>query len=145
MRLHGGITQHVLVRRYYCCKCHHLHTQLPDVLTPFKHYCSEVIQDVLDEVVDESSPEDAEGPSPMTMKEWRLWFRNNVLRMEGFAKTALQNIVGSLEKIPGNGESLLSYYRDHTDRWLAIMLRYVYNSGGFLVSIRSWKYAPTSE
>lgn len=142
MRTHGGKTHHVMVRRYYCSRCHHLHTQLPDVLLPYKHYCSETVQDVLDEIVDEQSPEDADGPSPMTMKEWRKWFQINVLRMEGLAKNALQGIVGSAKEIPESDGSLLKYYRDHSDRWLSTIIRYIYNSGGFLTSLRSRNNAP---
>lgn len=145
MRQHGGVTHHVMVERYYCRKCHHLHTILPDFLVPYKHYSSEVIQDVLDEVVDEETPEDADGPSPLTMKEWKLWFKKNFLRMEALAKTAILNILGLEEEIPEAGGSLLRYYREHNDRWLAVILRYVYNSGGFLVPFRSWKNAPAFE
>lgn len=41
----------IKVRRLYCKHCRRLHTELPDCLSPYKHYTSENIEGVLDGVV----------------------------------------------------------------------------------------------
>ena len=51
LRKEGGTKQHLLIRRFYCEQCQAYHTELPDCLTPYKHYETEVISGVLDGVV----------------------------------------------------------------------------------------------
>lgn len=36
------------LRRLCCQKCHTVHTELPDFIYPYKHYCLNLIQKVLD-------------------------------------------------------------------------------------------------
>ena len=48
-KVYGGRANHICADRMYCELCHRLHTILPDILTPHKHYGKEVIENVLDD------------------------------------------------------------------------------------------------
>jgi len=43
-----GEVRHFSLRRLLCLVCGKLHTEIPDIIQPFKHYDSETIQCVLD-------------------------------------------------------------------------------------------------
>lgn len=68
MRRYGGKKCRVLIHRMYCPKCHKLHNELPAQLTPYKHYETSVIKEILDGVVDKDSEVVENGPSEVTMK-----------------------------------------------------------------------------
>ncbi|MBQ9902168.1 MAG: hypothetical protein IJM51_07260 [Clostridia bacterium] len=38
----------IMIRRLYCKKCRRLHNELPDILSPYKHYEAETIEGVVD-------------------------------------------------------------------------------------------------
>ena len=40
-----------MIRRLYCKKCRRLHNELPDILSPYKHYEAETIEGVVDDFV----------------------------------------------------------------------------------------------
>jgi len=63
--------------RLKCRSCGKIHTELPDFLQPFKHYVSQVIEDVLDKVTT-SCP--AEGS---TIKRWKQWFNKSTEKIDG--------------------------------------------------------------
>ncbi len=58
MKLKGGGKKLLRMERLQCTNegCRRLHNALPDCLVPYKHYASEVICGVLDDVI---SPDDA--------------------------------------------------------------------------------------
>ena len=127
MRLEGGEKLRLLVRRFRCEKCGHYHTELPDCVVPYKHYATEVICGVLDEIV---SPDDLDSetfPSSMTMLRWLQWFLANVQNMEGHLRRTMMMLH---RNVPDS--SLLVWLKNHTQRWLETVLRMIYNSGGFL-------------
>ena len=101
-------------------------------MVPYKHYAADVICGVLDEIV---SPDDLDSenfPSAMTMLRWLQWFLSNVQNMEGYLRRAMKLLHRS---VPDS--SLLAWLKSHTHRWLETVLRVIYNSGGFLESLRS--------
>lgn len=128
MRTYGGKTSHVLVRRMRCPHCGKLHTVLPSILTRFKHYTTTVIEDVLDEVVNETSPEVQDGPSYLTMRLWMKWFEMNLLRIEGY----LHSVLSRYANRDIDGSLLLENKRKLGSGWLGSISRTIYNSGGFL-------------
>ena len=130
--MEGGEKRYLLVRRFWCQKCSHYHTELPDCAVPYKHYAAEVICGVLDEIV---SPDDLDSetfPSAMTMLRWLQWFRVNAQNMEGYLRQTMKLLHRS---VPDG--SLLVWLKSHTHRWLETVLRAIYNSGGFLDPLRS--------
>lgn len=122
MRRYGGKKCRVLIHRMYCPKCHKLHNELPAQLTPFKHYETRVIEDVLDGVVEEDSKAAENGPSEITMKRWRSWFQKNTQRILGYIRTARQRAGMSLSASESE-EPLLERLRKAGQGWGSVRSR----------------------
>jgi hypothetical protein len=122
----------MLIRRLKCSYCPRIHSELPDILSPYKHYTAEVIVDVVDEVVDISDPAIAEGPCVQTIDRWKKWIRKNITQIEGYLKAVNHQILGFSMQHVKSGSSLLKKIRDAQSDWLGIINRVIYNTGGFL-------------
>ena len=136
MKRDGGTAGWLLIERGQCSNkgCHKLHSMLPDILVPYKHYASDLITGVLDGDVRPEDPMNEEKPCDATMRRWNHWFLSNLFRMEGYCRQ-----VWHLAAAPGTGPvqpgaSVLETLRESSSRWLAAALRMIYNSGGSLVS-----------
>ena len=69
------------------------------------------------------------------MLRWLQWFRENHERINGYLRTIREFLLGyNKEKLAS--VSLLDSFRNQYQNWLEIILRQIYNSGGFLVPIR---------
>ena len=132
----GGTRSWVLVSRFLCAVCHHLHTALPDFLAPHKHYETEIIREVIDgEVTTETiEAETYSYPSEITMVRWAAWFEQNKADMEGHLRRVTGLLGFSDAKV---NQSLLEELRMESERWLEALLRIIYNSGGYLVPLRA--------
>lgn len=136
-RLHGGGKRYVLVERLQCRNdnCRRIHNALPEFLAPFKHYGSEVIEDVVDGVV--SSEKDESGqcedyPCEKTMDRWKDWIRRRTDDINGALKSVGSRILGFSEQLLFSGVSLLGLLRAGGAGWLGTVARIIYNSGGFI-------------
>ena len=128
----GGEKKFIQVERMKCSRCRRLHTALPDILTPGKHYQTEVIAGVLDEVV---TPDDLEAesyPCEKTMQRWHHWFMANRLYINGKLKADGYGRLGFSEALLLSEVSLLDELRLIRQDWLETILRFIYNLGGFL-------------
>ena len=114
--------------------CRRIHTVLPDCLVPYKHYASEVIAGVLDEVITPDDADTEDYPCEATMHRWKHWLMVNYLRMEGYLKSIGHRLLGLKEGLLVSTVSLLEKLRLSNERWLEAILRMIYNSGGFLES-----------
>ena len=124
-----------MIRRFRCETCHSYHNELPDCLTPYKHYETEVISGVLDEIV---TPEDVDSeayPSIQTMQRWLLWLQINLANIEGCLRNIGDSVLRLGEGILFSKVSLLEVIRKKYQDWLEIILRLIYNSGGSLTLI----------
>lgn len=139
----GGEHRMIGIRRLKCRNCGAYHRELPDFLAPYKHYEMEVISGVLDEVVSADDMED-NCPCDSTVASWHHWLMINELRIDGYLKSEGSRLPGFTEELLKTGVSLLKYLRSSCQNWLEIILRFIYNSGGFLVSAWADGYAPTS-
>lgn len=131
----GGHKDLLMIRRFRCETCHSYHNELPDCLTPYKHYETEVISGVIDGIV---TPEDADSedyPSIQTMQRWLLWLQINLANIEGYLRSTAYSIFGLDEEILFSKVSLLGAIQKNHQNWLEIILRLIYNSGGSLVPI----------
>ena len=132
-----------LIPRFKCNRCKRLHNALPDCLVPHKHYVSEVIENVIDEV---STPEDEtteDYPCERTMERWKKWFSKNKTHIDGFLKSALSRLSGGDTSPLYTRESLLQICRDKGAGWIGIVEKVIYNSGSaFLRENAPWEYAP---
>ena len=142
--LREGHKRHtVAIRRLKCRKCGAYHRELPDFLVPYKHYETELISGVLDEVV-QADDMDGNLPCDSTVQSWHHWLMANELRIDGYLKSEGSRLPGFTEELLMSGMSLLRLLRSSCQSWLEIVLRFIYNSGGFLVSAWAAGSAPTS-
>ena len=117
MRLEGGRKRRFLIRRLKCSSCGRLHRELPDCLVPYKHYASEVISGVLDG------------------HRWHCWLEANRLRIDRYLKSTGFRLLGFSIELLGSRMPLLDKLRSSRPEWLETLLRFLYNSGGFLVPV----------
>lgn len=132
----GGIREFLVIRRFRCDHCQSYHNELPDCLAPYKHYETEVISGVLDGIV---SPDDLDAedyPSLPTMRRWLQWFTENLERMQGYLRMISYSLFELGEDFLFSPDSLLDAIRNKYQNWLEIVLRMIYNNGGFLIPIR---------
>ena len=113
--------------------CRRIHNALPNFLVPHKHYSSEVIEDVLDDVVRPNDElNDSDYPCEKTMVRWKAWFERNRKNIDGQLKSVGYRILGFSEQLLISGVSLSDELRKNGAGWLGTILRIIYNSGGFL-------------
>lgn len=130
---YGGVRRTIQVRRMRCTRCDRLHTELPDILTPNRHYGSEVIENVVDEV---STPEDLSTenyPCEKTMQRWKDWIAINQDQIEGTLRSVGTRLLELHESLLMSTDSLLTKLRDLGQGWLSILCRIIYGSGGCLL------------
>ena len=132
MKTEGGIKQFIQIERLKCKRCERLHNALPDFLVPYKHYITEIISGVLDNIVTPVDQDSEDYPCEETMKRWHYWFRSNQDNIEGYMKSIGYRILGLGEDLLNSKISLLTHLRNSSEIWLETTLRMIYNSGGFL-------------
>jgi hypothetical protein len=135
MRVYGGTKHHVRIRRLRCMTCGRLHNELPRQLTPYKHYATQVIEDVISERVDSDDDRTIDGPSPQSMKRWRKWYRMNLARIKGLIQLAIRK-ASDPDTLPNHGDLLPGWFKARCKKWLQRAQLIIYNSGGFLVPIQ---------
>lgn len=116
-----------------CDRCDCLHTALPDILTPHKHYETDVISGVLDDVITADDLDSENYPCKKTMERWHHWFMANRLYINGKLKGDGYRRLGFSEELLLSEVSLLDELRLIRQDWLESILRFIYNLGGFLV------------
>ena len=111
------------IRRLRCKTCGKIHTQLPDLVQPFKHYASRVIQKVLDGRSEGCCAEDS------TIRRWKREFENSRGRMDA-ALSALQTIYRKKPKNLLSPVSLLTQTQLHRPLgWYPFVTRLLVNHG----------------
>lgn len=134
MKHEGGERTNYLIRRLKCSHCRKLHRELPDCFVPHKHYSAEVISGILEGIL---SPEDADSedyPCEMTIHRWHDWLVLNNDRINGYLRSVGYQLLDFGEELLKSGTSLLHRLRSSSQRWLETVLRFIYNSGGFLAT-----------
>lgn len=112
--------------------CSRLHNALPDCVAPYKHYASEIIAGVLDEIITPDDAEDEDYPCEATMFRWKHWLMANRLRIEGYLNAIGYWLLEWDKEAPEPNVSLLETLRASNSCWLEAILRMLYNAGGFL-------------
>ena len=119
-----GEVRHFSLRRLLCTACEKLHTEIPDIIQPFKHYDSETIQNVIDNT--ELSKDCVADDS--TISRWKASFAEAVPDIE--QRLASVHARETDEKLP-----LVSPYLTFAaigataERWLALVMLLLINSG----------------
>lgn len=132
----GGLKEHLIIRRLRCSSCGSLHNELPDCLVPHKHYEAEIISGVLDGIVTPDDVDSEDYPTFQTMLLWLKWFQMNLENIEGQLRHIGDHLLNLGEELLFSTHSLLEAIRNRHRNWLEIILRILYNSGGFLPGFR---------
>ena len=136
LRVHkeaGGKKSWFAINRLKCTneKCRRLHNELPDCMIPYKHYGSDIIEDVVDEVIGADDPGTENYPCEATMKHWKWWISQNEANINGQMRSMLHHLLDLDMEFLKSGESLLKELKERiSPGWLSVVARFLYNSGG---------------
>ena len=104
-----------LLRRLWCSGCRHLHTEIPDIIQPHKHYSSSVIQDVL-------SGGDICAADDSTIRRWRNDFKEAKPDIEQRLKSIYVLETGSHAPLTTGVKTLGSLIKAEP-RWLSFVTK----------------------
>lgn len=128
-RKEGGSAAWIIIRRLKCSNCCRIMRELPDVLTPYKHYETDVIEGVVEGII-QPTDEDAEDyPTVETMERWKDWIKRNKDNINGFLKSIGYRILEFGVQLLQSKISLLDELIKLNVDWLRIVNRFIYNSG----------------
>lgn len=104
---------------------------MPDCMIPYKHYGSDIIEDVVDGVVGADDPGTENYPCEATMKHWKWWISQNEANINGQMRSMLHHLMDFDIKFLKSGESLLKELKEKiSPGWLSVATRLLYNCGG---------------
>lgn len=136
LRVHkeaGGKKSWFAINRLKCTneKCRRLHNELPDCMIPYKHYGSDIIEDVVDEVVGSDDLETENYPCEATVKNWKRWISRNEININGQMRSMLHHLMDLDVESLKSSESLLKELIERiSPGWLSVVARFIYNCGG---------------
>jgi len=110
------------VRRLRCQACEKLHTELPSIIQPFRHYASQAIQSVLD------GNEAGCAADNSTIRRWKTEF----IHAEPDINQRLASIYAQMadESVPIESASeIVDVVRTKYINWLAFVMALLINSG----------------
>jgi hypothetical protein len=119
-----GDIRRFLLRRLRCIRCNKLHTEIPDIILPYKRYDTEAVQSVLDGA--ESASACAADDS--TMRRWRTSFAEAEADME----QRVTSIYARERDEPVGiicGEKAITRIRNTEPRWLPFVIKLLIVAG----------------
>ena len=126
----------IMIRRLYCKKCRRLHNELPDILSPYKHYEAETIEGVVDGFVLPDDRGSETYPCEATMNRWKQWIAHNAPFIEGFLRMIGYSIMELGKEFLMTEEKIFDSLRKRLPAegksWLGYINRIIYNSGASL-------------
>jgi len=122
-RLNGEVL-HFSLRRLLCENCEKLHTEIPDIIQPYKHYDSEAIQNVLD------GGEEAGGcvADDSTIRRWKTYFTEAEPDIEQRLASVYAQESDETAPLLSPGMTFAAI-RVMVERWLAFVMRMLINNG----------------
>ena len=81
-------------------------------MIPYKHYGSDIIEDVVDEVIGADDPGTENYPCEATMKHWKWWMLHNEANINGQMRSMLHHLMDFDIKFLKSGESLLKELKE---------------------------------
>jgi len=114
-----------LLRRLRCQgNCKTLHTELPDIIQPYKHYESSVIQSVIDGSADASTCH----ADDSTIRRWKNDFEKAKPDIEQRLASVYGPIIGEIAPI-GATRQILEVIKGECKRWLAFVIKLLIKNG----------------
>jgi uncharacterized protein YbaR (Trm112 family) len=117
-----GEVSHFFVRRLRCSVCKKLHTELPSIIQPYRHYDSNAIQSVLD------GNEAGCAADNSTIRRWKTEFDFT----ESDINQRLTSVYAQMtaETVPIKSTSnILDVIKTKCEHWLAFVMALLINSG----------------
>ena len=71
-------------------------------------------------------------PCEKTVERWKAWLEQNHTDIDGYLKSAGYRLLGYGEELLYSTVSLLRKMMCSVEKWLVVVLRIIYNSGGRL-------------
>ena len=115
-------TDRILIHRMLCRICNRLHTVLPDVLVPHKHYGASEIEAVLESEVRSDEVSDS------TVARWWRWIQGNEAQIEGVLQSLKLKAEDNPPELRSN-ENLFINLKTIVRNWLSVVSRLVVNGG----------------
>jgi len=122
-RLNGEVW-HFSLRRLLCDICMKLHTELPDIIQPYKRYDSETIQSVLD---GSEKAEDCVADNS-TIRRWKADFAKAEADIEQRLASVYAQETNEAAPLLSRGVSFYAIRRT-IERWLAFVMHLLINAG----------------
>jgi hypothetical protein len=110
------------VRRLKCSSCASLHTELPDILLPCKHYIAEVIESQIDGTRDDCPADNS------TLHRWLKQFRESKCQIEAMLRSMWSRKHKQHFPITASS-SLLENHRRRGTGWLTLVSQILVNAG----------------
>jgi hypothetical protein len=119
-----GEVSNFLLRRLRCEECGKLHTEIPDIIQPYKHYDSETIQSVID------GTDSAQGcaADDSTIRRWKTSFaeaetdiQQRLLSVYARTTDGHAPLLAASQTLPG--------IKAENERWLVFVMRLLINNG----------------
>lgn len=122
-----------LISRYKCtsssgCKQRYFRV-IPYTLMPFKHYVSDIVEDVITGKEDEDSLCVTDGPCEKTIVLWRQWFLLNRYKMEADLRRNFSKLYELEWRILSETKSLIDSLKECGKLWLPFLLSLLYALG----------------
>ena len=127
MKLEGGSVKIIKIRRLYCPSCDILHNELPDCLSPYKQYATEVIEGALEGIVTPFDEESEDYPSTDSIKRWKSWLYDIRRLLLVTIRTRWSLIPDNILKLVLSNSSLLNFREELHYNWLHLLLKLLYN------------------
>lgn len=118
----------------HCRHCQAFHNELPDCISPHKHYATSAIEDAVDEVTTPYDENYFGYPCERTMYRWSKWIGKNKTQIDGLLKSIGSKLPGFSNELLKSVDSLLEKLREDGAGWLSTINRIIYNSGNRIVS-----------
>lgn len=128
-KTYGGKCRHLYIPVCKCVNddCLFKYTRiLPDELAPYKHYKTEVIENVVDEVCTPEDIQTEDYPCEKTMDRWKAWISGNKKQIDGSLKSIGSRISEFGEELLNSEESLMDQLRNNGTGWLSVINRIMY-------------------
>jgi hypothetical protein len=119
-----GEISHFLLRRLHCTECEKLHTELPAIIQPYRHYDSDAIQSVLDDSEDGA----ACAADNSTIRRWKTEFAEAKPDMNQRLASVYAQMLDEKVSI-ANTVNILYRIKIKTKHWLAYVMELLINSG----------------
>lgn len=132
MKTYGGKSCGFAVAVFRCNNedCTFKYTRvLPDIMTPHKHYSTEVIENVVDEVCTPETIQTEDYPCELTMQRWKDWIAGNRNHADGVLRSIGSRLLEFGEELLNSKTSLMDQLRKDGEGWLGILNRISWNFG----------------